>query len=238
MVDLGTGEHTARTSVEVLDTDVDGVKTVKVFGSPEQVARIRAGLDEEYGPALEVLNEQVGSPDSEPEWLKVSVSVDMADLRRLVAKTALCALTYLQGDFFVETPLATWLREVLDAPREWPVAVRRPPQVDPDGEGAATRSFDTAETMNKAQAVLATSSGAPIDMTGAAATLLIGVEPRYTEGPHTAFVMSLMGWTLPTGLFAPGVPTNMWAPTFVVQEQREPIKIADLAGGLSNGYEA
>jgi hypothetical protein len=64
-----------------------------------------------------VLSEQIGSPDSEPEWLDVSVSVDMADLRRLVAKTALCALTYLQGDSFVETALATWLREVLDAPR-------------------------------------------------------------------------------------------------------------------------
>jgi hypothetical protein len=78
----------------------------------------------------------------------------------------------------------------------------------------------------------------PIDMTGAAAVLLIAVEPRYSAGPHTGFVMSLMGWTLPTGLFAPGVPANMWAPTFVVQKQREPIKITDLARGLPNGYKA
>ena len=49
--------------------------------------------------------------------------------------------------------------------------------------------------------------------------------------------MSLMGWILPTGLFVPGVPTTMWAPTFVVQKQREPIKIIDLARGLPNGYE-
>lgn len=237
MVDLATGEHAARTSVEVLGTDVDGVKTVKVFGSPDQVSRIRAGLDEKYGPALEVLSEQIGSPDSEPEWLNVSVSVDVADLRRLVAKTALCALTYLQGDSFVETALASWLREVLDAPREWPTSVRRPPQADPDGEGAATRSFDTAETMNNAQALLAKSSGELIDMTGAVSALLIGVEPRYAQGPHTAFVMSLMGWVLPTGLFAPGVPANMWAPVFVVQKQREPIKVIDLARGLPNGYE-
>src|ERR1039458_4643014 len=123
MVDLGTGKHTARTSVEVVSTDADGVKTFKVFGSPDEVARIRAGLDQKYGPPLEVLSEQIGSSDSEPEWLNVFVSVHVANLRRLVAKTALCALTYLQGDSFVETALATWLREVLDAPREWPTSV-------------------------------------------------------------------------------------------------------------------
>jgi len=237
MVDLGTGAHTARTSVEELGTDADGVKTIKIFGSPEEVARIRAGFDEKYGPPLEV-SEQIGSPDSEPEWMNVSVSVNTADLRRLVAKTALCALTYLQGDSFVETALATWLREVLDAPREWPTTVRRSPQADPDGGGAATRTFDTAEAMAKVQTLLAKAMVEPIDITGAAAALLVVVEPRYSAGPRTGFVMSLMGWILPTGLFAPGVPTDMWAPTFIVQKQREPIRITDLAQGLPNGYEA
>jgi len=209
-----------------------------MFGSPEEIARIKAGFEEKYGPPLEVLNEQIGSPDSEPELLNVSVSVDMTDLRRLVAKTALCALTYLQGDSFVETALATWLRGVLDAPREWPTSVRRSSQADPDGEGAATRTFDTADVMTKAQAMLAKTAVDPIDMKGAAAALLIAVEPRHSTGPHTGFVMSLMGWTLPTGLFAPGVPTDMWAPTFVVQKKREPIRITDLAQGLPNGYQA
>jgi hypothetical protein len=238
MVDLGTGKHTARTSVEVVNTDADGAKTFKLFGSPEEVARIRAGLDRKYGPPLEVLSEQIGSPDSEPEWLNVFVSVHVADLRRLVAKTALCVLTYLQGDSFVETTLATWLREVLDAPREWPTSVRMPPQADPDGEGAATRTIDTDQLMTTAQSMLAKSGDDPIDMTGAAAVLLIWVQPHNSAGPHTAFAMSLMGWILPTGLYAPGVPTGMWAPTFVVQKQREPIKTADLARGLPNGYDA
>jgi hypothetical protein len=237
MVDLGTGDHMPRTSVEILDTDVDGVKTVKMFGSPEEITRINAGFENKYGPPLEVLSEQIGSPDAEPEVLNVSVSVDMADLRRLVAKTALCALTYLQGDSFVRTALASWLREVLDAPREWPTSVRRPPQDDPDGEGAATRTFDTAEVMTKAQAMLAKAVD-PIDITEAAASLLIAIEPRYSAGPRTGFAMSLMGWILPTGLFAPGVPTDMWAPIFVIQRQREPIRITDLARGLPNGYQA
>lgn len=238
MVDLGTGDHTARTSVEVLDTDVDGVKTVKMFGSPEEIARIKAGFEEKYGPPLETLSEQIGSPDSEPELLNISVSVNMGDLRRLVAKTALCALTYLQGDSFIDTELAAWLRQVLDAPREWPASVRRPPQADPDGQEAATRTFDTTEITTKAQTMLAASTADPIDMTGAAASLLIAVEPRYAAGPYTGFVMSLMGWILPTGLFAPGVPNGMWAPTFVFQKQREPIEIADLARGLPNGWAA
>lgn len=46
MVDPGTGEDTAVTSGEFLSTDVDGGKTVKIFGSPEQAAKIRAGFDQ------------------------------------------------------------------------------------------------------------------------------------------------------------------------------------------------
>jgi hypothetical protein len=76
------------------------------------------------------------------------------------------------------------------------------------------------------------------DTSEALAVLLIAVEPRHSSGPHTGFIMSLMGWTLPTGLFAPGVPTGMWAPTFVIQRKREPIVVTDLAPGLPNGYEA
>lgn len=236
MVDLATGEHEARTSVETVETGVDGVTTVKVFGSPEQVAKVRAGLEQKYG-RLEILSEQIGSPDSEPELLDVSVSVDMADLRRLVAKTALCALTYLQGDVFVTSALADWLRQVLDAPREWPQSVKMPRRPDPDGDGAATRSFDTADTIAKSQAWLTRLGLPPIDFARAAATLVIGVEPNYVDGPHTGFVMSLMGSVLPTGLFAPGVPADMVAPTFLVQRQREPISIIDLAQGRPNGYD-
>lgn len=237
MVDLGTGEHTPRTSVEELSTDADGVTTVRIFGSPEEVARIKAGFERKYGPPLEVLSEKTGSPDAEPELLNISVSIDMADLRRFVAKTALCALTYLQGDVFVETALAGWLRQVLDAPREWPTSVKRSPQADPDGETAATTSFDADQIMAKALKLLAESVADPIDTAGAAAVLLVAVEPRYPAGPRTAFVLSLMGWVLPTGLFAPGVPTGMWAPTFVIQRKREPIAVFDLARGLTNGYE-
>jgi HNH endonuclease len=237
MVDLRTGEHTARTSVDLLDTDAEGAKTFRIFGGPEEVARIRAGLDRKYG-SPEVLKEEAGSPESEPEWLQIDLSTNVADLRRLVAKTALCALTFLQGDSFVTTELADWLRAVLDAPREWPKPVRRSPQPDPDGEEAATRTFDTVAIETRAQA-LATERGVDlVDASAAAAALLIAVEPRYSAGPRTGFIMSLMGWILPTGLFAPGVPSKMWSPTFLVQNHREPIKIVDFAQGLANGYEA
>jgi len=236
MVDLATGDHSARTSVESLETGPDGVTIVKVFGSPDQVANVRAGLESKYGP-LEVLSEEVGSQESKPQLLDVSVSVDTADLRRLIAKTALCALTYLQGDAFVATDLAAWLRQVLDAPREWPASVRRPPQPDPDGE-AAIESFDTAETMAKVQARLAKAGLEPLEVAGSTATLVIGAEPNYVAGPYTGFVMSLMGWVVPMGLFAPGVPSNMQAPTFLVQNKQGSITIVDLAQGQPNGYEA
>lgn len=99
------------------------MKTVKIFGTPEEVAKVRAGLDKKYGPPIDVISERTGSPDAEPEWMDITVSVNMADLRRLVAKTALCGLTYLQGDPIITTPMANWLRAVLDAPREWPAEV-------------------------------------------------------------------------------------------------------------------
>jgi hypothetical protein len=236
MVDLATGEHAARTSVEIVEAGADGMMTAKVFGSPVEVAKVRAGLEKKYG-ALEILSEKIGSPDDEPRWLNVEVSVDMADLRRYIAKTALCALTYLQGDEFVTGALAGWLRQVLDAPREWPALVKQPPQSDPNGDGAATRSFDTAETVAKSQAWLSKLGLPPLDVVGAVALLVVGAEPKYAYGPHTGFVMSLMGSVLPIGLFAPGVPTGMVAPAFLVQRQGQPIEIIDLAGGRPNGYE-
>jgi hypothetical protein len=234
-VDLATGEHVARTSVE--ESEKEGVKTFKVFGSPDEVARIRAGLDKKYGDGLVVLDEKIGSPNDPAQWLNIDLSVNMDDLRRLVAKTALCALAYLQGDAFVQSAMATWLRAVLDAPREWPDAVKRPPQPDPDGADAAMKTFNTDEIFAMVQAAFAQFANEPIDLTGASAALLLIPDRSDTGGPRTLVIMSLMSWILPTGLVVPGIPDQMFAPIFIVQKQKEPIKIIDCAKGLPNGYE-
>lgn len=234
MVDLATGDHSALTSVSTVETDADGT-TVRVFGSPDEVAKINAGLERKYGP-LEILSQQVGSKDSEPESLDISVSSLTTLLRRLIAKTALCALTYLQGDAFVETAMADWLREVLDAPREWPEAVKRPPRPDAESE-EVPEDFDPALTVARSQAWLQRLGLQPFDVDGSLGTLVIGAQPKYAAGPHTGIVMSLLGWVIPVGLFVPGVPANMVAPTFLVKRRDEPIAIFDLARGRPNGYD-
>lgn len=234
MVDLATGDHSPRRWVKTIETDSDE-STVKVFGSPDEVAEITAGLERKHGP-LEILSQQVGSKDSEPAWLDISVSARTSLLRRLIAKTALCALTYLQGDAFVETTMADWLREVLDAPREWPDAVKRPAHRDAESE-VVPEDFDPALTVARSQAWLQRLGLPPLDVDGSLGTLVIGAEPKYPAGPHTGIVMSLLGWVIPVGLFVPGVPANMAAPTFLVKQRNEPIAIFDLAQGLPNGYE-
>jgi hypothetical protein len=234
MVDLATGDHSAVTSVNAIETDANG-STVRVFGSPDEVAKIMAGLERMHGP-LEILSQQVGSKDSEPESLDISVSAIIALLRRLIAKTALCALTYLQGDAFVETAMADWLRKVLDAPREWPDAVRRPAWPDVQSE-QVPEDFDPALTFARSQAWLQRLGHQPFDVDGSLATLVIGAQPKYAAGPHTGIVMSLLGWVIPVGLFVPGVPVDMVAPTFLVKRRNEPIAIFDLAQGRPNGYE-
>jgi hypothetical protein len=235
-VDLETGEHIALFSHKV-ETDVDGTEVVKWFGSPDKVAEHQAAFEQKHGAPQEIIGKDVGSPDTPPKEGFIHVSDDMTDLRRFLAKTALCALTYLQGDPFIESALASWLRAVLDAPREWPSTVKRSPRPDPDGEEAATRSFDTSDINTKFQAELARRGIDQVDVSGVLATLLIGPSSHHPNGPRTFFVMSLLGEVLLTGLLAPGVPANMHSSLMLVKRLKEPMQIVDLARGLPNGYE-
>ena len=97
--------------------------------------------------------------------------------------------------------------------------------------------FDPTLTVARSQAWLHRLALPLLDVDGSLGTLVIGAEPKYISGPHTGFAMSLLGCVLPVGLFVPGVPENMVAPTFLVKRRDEPIAIFDLAQGRPNGYE-
>jgi|GEM_PF-1440132 hypothetical protein len=232
-VDLATGEHIAKTSVEVTN-DADGTQLVEMFGSLDEVAKHKANFERKYGAPLEIVNAVVGSPDDPPVEGNIDVLDDMRDHRRFVAKTALCAMTYLHGDPFIESPLAVWLRDVLDAPREWPAKDRRMPRADPDGIGASTRSFDTADISRKFQGELARRGFEQVDLSAALVTMLIAPSERYPSGPKTLFVMSLLGEVLLTGLLAPYLPIDRLSSVMLVQHLKQRIEVIDFAGGAVN----
>lgn len=61
------------------------------------------------------------------EQQTIDTTVSIFDLRRLSAKTALCAGAFSWGDEFLTSPGAQWLRTVLDVGSEWPAGRSDPP---------------------------------------------------------------------------------------------------------------
>jgi hypothetical protein len=233
-VDLATGEHRAKLKVE--QTESDGIKTVRIFGTPADVARVQEGLRNKYGEAIV---EEPGavpptsSDETEPPWLKIDLSLDVAQLRRLVAMTALGGLTYLQGDPFIVSSQAAWLRAVLDAPRDWPREFALQAQPDPDDRNLMNPIFDPEAIFSGVNQIF-TSAGRPApDALSRNCRLVIVPQPRQGEGGRTLIAMALPGFVIPHVIEAPGVPNDMWSPVVLSEGETGPLVIHDV--GLPNG---
>lgn len=235
-VDLETGRHTAKLQVDV--TELDGAKTYQIFGTPEDARRVLEGLARDGAiPAdqIDAILEAGRVDPTKSENLTMTISLDLVLVRRLIAKIALCALTYLQGDEFIATDMAAWLRQVLDAPRHWGRGLAKEEQPDPAGVGAidyvdADRLFnsfwDMYQGINERES---------IDPSDDVCQLIIWPVSS-GEGSTTIFAVSLLDVILPTGLVAPGKPNAMFAPTtFSDRKDGDPV-IRDCARGLPNGY--
>jgi hypothetical protein len=119
-VDLGTGRHPAR--LRVGESEFKGSKTYQISGTPDDARRVLEGLARDGSISAEQIDEIVESgrvDAAKSENLTMTISLDLVLVRRLLAKISLCVLTYLQGDVFIATSMAEWLRQVLDAPRHW-----------------------------------------------------------------------------------------------------------------------
>jgi hypothetical protein len=75
------------------------------------------------------------------EEFKASVSLNVADLRRLVAKNALGTGAMVVGDSFLTSPLAVCLRQVLDVRSDWqePEGLSGEKQMHQGGDWPITR---------------------------------------------------------------------------------------------------
>jgi hypothetical protein len=234
-VDLSTGEHRAK--LKVNESEADGTKTYRIFGTLEDANRVKEGLVRKYGEAIEVALPQkpTASDRRQPPMLEMNISLDLVQVRRLIAKTALSALTYLQGDSFVSSSQAVWLRQVLDAPRDWPEAHARPQRPDSEGDAAINQNGDAEALMGQLRDRFARAGDPLPDKEARACHLAIVPMPGPPDQKRTLFAMSLPGFVLPGGLVAPGTPPGMWAPVVLTETEEGPLGVRDLARGLPNG---
>jgi hypothetical protein len=117
--------------------------TYEIIQETEDVTEIAVVLPSHVGDGyLEHLAKQFGGSLSitargpaPAEWHRSQLGVNISDLRRLAAKIALCAGTSEWGDSFTMSPLADWLRVVLDICSDWPEAIRPPASSHADAGG-------------------------------------------------------------------------------------------------------
>ena len=231
-VDLPSGKHTAKLKVTESSTEV------QVFGTPEDARKVLQGMalkgkidaDEIDGLiANGLVNTEVSND------LTMTITLDLQLVRKLIAKVSLCALTYLQGDVFISTSMAAWLRQVLDAPRYWGMGRAQPEQPDPGGSGAID-NVDSDALFRSFWNQLGVDEPATSGHDENVCEFIIWPNRSNMAEPKTTFVLKLQGTVLPTGLVVPDLPREMFAPTLFSDSTIKRASIVDLASGLPNGH--
>ncbi len=137
---LGYGRHEpSAPRVRVTDTS-ESEATLEVILPPH----IGVGdLDDPYIKSLvrkhggsHARAEITSSGTAPAELFEMDMSMRIEDIRRLVAKVALCSGTQRWGDEFAKSALADKLRVVLNVWSDWPAHDRPPPLDDPQASGA------------------------------------------------------------------------------------------------------
>jgi hypothetical protein len=234
-VDLATGQHTA--ILKVNESVGEEGKTHQIFGTPEEARGVIEGLRRDLTP--EHIQEIIDSNrivSNKSEMLTMNITLDLVLVRRLIAKVSLCALTYLQGDDFISSDLAKWLRQVLDAPKHWGKGLAQAEQSDPAGVG----SIDWIDTEGlfgsfQTEYLEYNATSAAEDFQKDKCQLIIW--PLRTNGEmKTIFALSILGIIIPTGLVALDEPNRMFTATMFSETNEDPPVVRDLAQGLPNGY--
>lgn len=134
-LNFGTGEHYATEPRAKVVREDARTKSIEVTLPPHLMG---AGVDHPYVQHL--IRQHGGDPSQStvtnrrpapPETFYVDATNHISDLRRIVAKIALCCGTKHWGDGFVLSSLADRLRVILDARADWPAAIRVPTPDDP-----------------------------------------------------------------------------------------------------------
>jgi hypothetical protein len=136
---LGTGQHLLRSPrAEVLDENEQRLQLAVTWplqlGDSQREGYLNAMARRHGG---EVESAQAAPPQAATIKLRLRVE----DLRRVVAKIALSTGAWKWGDEFTLSPLADWLRIVLDVWSDWRSPHTRPPRLEPfaTGKGPLTQ---------------------------------------------------------------------------------------------------
>jgi hypothetical protein len=138
---FGTGEHRLHSpEVEVVAQDENVVHvTAKV--APEMADKLIRHLEKRFGGKAQAVSREA-APE---ETFSYRLSMNIRDLRRLAAKIALCGGARQWGDDYLLSPLADWMRVVLDVWSDWPVEARPAPLEAEHAGGDWPMSVDELE---------------------------------------------------------------------------------------------
>jgi hypothetical protein len=205
---------------QVLDEDEDHVQlgvVLPVHIGGEYLEHLAAT----YGGTLSVVSQETAPP----EWARFDISCKIDDLRRLVAKVALCTGTRRWSDDFVLSPLAQWLREVQDVWQDWPPDLKPGPVTGEHVGGRWPMSPEEVSALTEQlQSVLPPilsrmTQGLPVVghvKTPPPMTFLIPVE----SGRQTVVAVAVLGVLLPLLLAPHPLPNGVARPVVVVHPQR------------------
>lgn len=132
---FGKGQHHLTSPhVEVVAEDDERVRLAVTWPShlsDQDRDRYLQRLAKQHGG-----QEAARSTGPAPETMtKMELVTQAEDLRRVTAKIALSTGAEKWGDEFTLSPLADWLREVLDVWSDWPPPHRLPPRPEPHATG-------------------------------------------------------------------------------------------------------
>ena len=211
----GQGNIQLDPSHEVLSEEENGSKRIGVFLPPHVGDNYLAHVARTYGGSLTDVSRGHETP---ARWHQIELSGTVADCRRLVAKIALCSGAAKWGDRFLSSPLAGWLRIVLDVWSDWPEDVRPAPLDDPRSGGRwPSPEADVQHLINQVEGTVS-----PI-LQRAAQDLSTPVAPRLP--PVTMFVPADRGRGTLVSVIVLGVALPAIGENCAIPSPIEPVTI-------------
>ena len=213
---FGTKGHRIVAPSHEAVSDAGGVMEINVLLPAQLDDSYLDHLGKMYGGEVKIVSRSA----QPPVWHKADLSASLDDLRRLAAKIALCTGAARWGDTFLATPLASWLRIVLDVWSDWPENERPESLDDPLAGGRWPETeADVAHMTGQAERTLS-----PV-LARAAQGLHEERPPPLppitmfapVEGGNATFVTSIVLGVLLPGLPVPHpLPMGALSPTVIV----------------------
>jgi hypothetical protein len=236
---FGEKGHQSATPDHRIVEQTDHATRVEAFVPTQLFDSYLAHLAKRYNGEPTITNR---SP-APPTWQSAQLSASISDLRRLNARIALNTGALRWGDDFLLSPLADWLRVVLDVWSDWPDDHRPDPLADAEAGGnwpmtveerdEVLRGFEQA--INPVLASRVRGDDVSTITPGVAVTCFASA----VDPPHTLVYSIVLGMPLPALTAPQTLPVAFPDPILVVHRGGPPLVSPrnDTGGGIARSPE-